>query len=65
LVTKAVQEKLAIFRLKKIFIPYLVLKEQQEIIDEIEKQIENQIEIKKEIFKLQEQISNIIERNVI
>jgi len=42
-----------------------VLKEQQEIIDEIEKQIENQIEIKKEIFKLQEQISNIIERNVI
>lgn len=65
LVTKAVQEKLAIFRLKKIFIPYLVLKEQQEIIDEIEKQIKNQIEIKKEIFKLQEQISNIIERNVI
>ena len=42
-----------------------MLKEQEEIIDEIEKQIENQIEIEEEIFNIQDQISNIIEKNII
>lgn len=65
MVTKAVQEKLAILKLKKTLIPYLEIEEQERIIDEIEKEIENQIEIKKEIFELQEQISNIIEMSVI
>ncbi len=58
------QGKLALFRIKKIKIPDITLKEQQKIVDEIKKELDNQEEYKTKIANERNKIDEIIEKAI-
>ena len=58
---KASQGKLALFRIKKVQIPYIELNKQLAIIEKIKTKIDAQKEIDKKIEEKQNEISELIE----